>query len=60
MRALYHRKGIAALTIYPYPYTPMESQQHSHYSQALDREMTYKTYGTEGRPVLVFASQSGH
>ena len=38
----------------------MESQQHSHYSQALDREMTYKTYGTEGRPVLVFASQSGH
>ena len=29
------------------------------YSNALSRDMEYKTYGTEGHPVLVFPSQDG-
>ena len=29
------------------------------YSAALGREMEYKTYGTNGHPVLVFPSQDG-
>lgn len=37
----------------------MEGHYHKHYSNRLGREMEYKTYGTEGRPVLVFPSQDG-
>lgn len=37
----------------------MEGQYHKHYSNRLGREMEYKTYGTGGRPVLVFPSQDG-
>lgn len=32
---------------------------HKHYSQSLGRDMEYKTYGTEGHPILVFPSQNG-
>lgn len=37
----------------------MEVQYHRHYSQSLKRDMEYKTYGTEGHPVLAFPSQDG-
>lgn len=37
----------------------MDIQYHKHYSNALGREMEYKTYGNEGHPILAFPSQDG-
>ena len=37
----------------------MEIQYHKAYSPSLGRDMEYKTYGTSGRPLLVFPSQDG-
>lgn len=37
----------------------MNTEHHKHYSNALGREMEYKTYGDSGRPILVFPSQDG-
>lgn len=37
----------------------MEVQYHKWYSQALGRDMEYKTYGTWGQPILAFPSQDG-
>ena len=37
----------------------MVSEYHKHYSNALGRDMEYKTYGDTGRPILVFPSQDG-
>lgn len=37
----------------------MEIKYYKRFSNNLQREMEYKVYGTEGRPVLVFASQDG-
>lgn len=38
----------------------MEIQHHRWYSHYLGRDMEYKTYGTEGRGVIVIPSQDGH
>lgn len=37
----------------------MEGQYNKHFSNHLQREMEYKTYGKKGRPVLIFPSQDG-
>lgn len=37
----------------------MEVQYHKSWSHSLQRDMEYKTYGTEGRAVLAFPSQDG-
>ena len=37
----------------------MITHYYKHYSRSLDREMEYKTYGTQGHAVLVFPSQDG-
>lgn len=37
----------------------MKISYHKKYSSSLGRDMEYKTYGEEGRPVLVFPSQDG-
>lgn len=37
----------------------MEVKYFKKFSNNLQRNMEYKTYGSEGRPVLVFASQDG-
>lgn len=37
----------------------MITNYHKHFSQRLNREMEYKTYGDSGRGVLVFPSQDG-
>lgn len=37
----------------------MVNEYHKHYSQHLNREMEYKTYGDQGHAVLVFTSQNG-
>lgn len=37
----------------------MEGQYNKHFSNNLQREMEYKTYGKKGRPVLIFPSQDG-
>ena len=37
----------------------MKTSYQKKYSRNLGREMEYKTYGEQGRPVMVFASQNG-
>lgn len=37
----------------------MKTEYRKSYSRSLGRDMEYKTYGHEGRPLLVFASQDG-
>ena len=37
----------------------MNTQYYRHYSSCLHRDMEYKFYGTEGKALLVFPSQSG-
>jgi esterase/lipase superfamily enzyme len=38
----------------------MRTSQHTHYSHALGREMTFRIYGHGGRPMVVFPAQDGH
>ena len=38
---------------------PMEINYYKEYSQAMGRDMEFKTYGTQGTPILVFPSQDG-
>lgn len=37
----------------------MDIQYHKHHSKRLGRDMEYKTYGHQGRPILAFPSQDG-
>lgn len=37
----------------------MEVQYHKEYSQRMGRDMEFKTYGTQGHPILAFPSQDG-
>ena len=38
----------------------MQYEQRTFFSHSLERDMTYRIYGTGGKPCLVFPSQDGH